>query len=329
MRAVLLDAFGDVSHFRPAEIERPRPRAGQVLVRVAASGVNPIDCKIRTLAPAFAPRLPAVLGMDLAGVVEEAGGGVTDFRPGDEVFGCVGGLGDLPGTLAEYVAADQELLAPKPANLSLRQAAALPLVGITAWEALHDKAAVRAGQHALIHGGAGGVGHVAVQLAKAAGLRVAATVSSEAKAATARDLGADEIVNYRQEQVADYVERLTGGAGFDLVLDTVGGANLDASFAAARPEGQVVSTNTRSAHDLSVLHAKALSLHVVFMLLPLITGRDRARFGRILRQVARLVQAGELRPLLDERRFTLDSAAQAHALVEQGQARGKVVVDIA
>ena len=150
-----------------------------------------------------------------------------------------------------------------------------------------------------------------------------------AKAATARDLGADEIVNYRQEQVADYVERLTGGAGFDLVLDTVGGANLDASFAAARPEGQVVSTNTRSAHDLSVLHAKALSLHVVFMLLPLITGRDRARFGRILRQVARLVQAGELRPLLDERRFTLDSAAQAHALVEQGQARGKVVVDIA
>jgi|MTBAKSStandDraft_1061840.scaffolds.fasta_scaffold00002_92 NADPH2:quinone reductase len=329
MRAVLLDAFGDVSHFRPAEIERPRPRAGQVLVRVAASGVNPIDCKIRTLAPAFAPRLPAVLGMDLAGVVEEAGGGVTDFRPGDEVFGCVGGLGDLPGTLAEYVAADQELLAPKPANLSLRQAAALPLVGITAWEALHDKAAVRAGQHALIHGGAGGVGHVAVQLAKAAGLRVAATVSSEAKAATARDLGADEIVNYRQEQVADYVERLTGGVGFDLVLDTVGGANLDASFAAARPEGQVVSTNTRSAHDLSILHAKALSLHVVFMLLPLITGRDRARFGRILRQVARLVQAGELRPLLDERRFTLDSAAQAHALVEQGQARGKVVVDIA
>lgn len=329
MRAVLLDAFGDVSHFRPAEIERPRPRAGQVLVRVAASGVNPIDCKIRTLAPAFAPRLPAVLGMDLAGVVEEAGGGVTDFRPGDEVFGCVGGLGDLPGTLAEYVAADQELLAPKPANLSLRQAAALPLVGITAWEALHDKAAVRAGQHALIHGGAGGVGHVAVQLAKAAGLRVAATVSSEAKAATARDLGADEIVNYRQEQVADYVERLTGGAGFDLVLDTVGGANLDASFAATRPEGQVVSTNTRSAHDLSILHAKALSLHVVFMLLPLITGRDRARYGRILRQVARLVQAGELRPLLDGRRFTLDSAAQAHALVEQGQARGKVVVDIA
>lgn len=329
MRALLLDAFGDVSHFRLAGIERPRPRAGQVLVRVAASGVNPIDCKIRTLAPAFAPRLPAVLGMDLAGVVEEAGAGVADFRPGDEVFGCVGGLGDLPGTLAEYVAADQELLAPKPANLSLRQAAALPLVGITAWEALHDKAAVRAGQHALIHGGAGGVGHVAVQLAKAAGLRVAATVSSEAKAAVARDLGADEIVNYRQEQVADYVERLTGGAGFDLVLDTVGGANLDASFAATRPEGQVVSTNTRSTHDLSSLHAKALSLHVVFMLLPLIAGRDRARFGRILRQVARLVQAGELRPLLDERRFTLESAAQAHALVEQGMARGKVVVDIA
>lgn len=329
MRALLLDAFGDVSHFRVAEIEKPEPGPGQVLVRVAASSVNPIDCKIRTLGPAFAPRLPAVLGMDLAGVVEEIGSGVADFRPGDEVFGCVGGLGDLPGTLAQYVAADPELLAPMPANLAPRAAAALPLVGITAWEALHDKAAVRSGQHALIHGGAGGVGHVAVQLAKAAGLRVAASVSSEAKAAIARDLGADEVVNYRQEGVAEYVDRLTGGAGFDLVFDTVGGANLDASFAAARLEGQVVSTNTRSTHDLSVLHAKSLSLHVVFMLLPLITGRERARCGRILRQLARLAEAGELRPLLDERRFTLESAAQAHALVEQGGARGKVVVDIA
>lgn len=328
MRALLLDDFGDVSGFRLAEIDRPRPAAGQVLVRVAASGVNPVDCKIRAMAPAFAPRLPAVLGMDLAGVVEEVGEGVEDFKPGDEVYGCSGGLGDLPGTLAEYVAADRRTLAPKPTGLTMREAAALPLVAITAWEALHDKARIHAGQHALIHGGTGGVGHVAVQLAKAAGLRVAATVSSADKAEVARSLGADETIDYRRERVADYVNRLTDGAGFDVVFDTVGGANLDASFAATRPEGQVVSTNTRSSHDLGILHARALSLHVVFMLLPLVTGRDRARFGRILRQTGHLVAAGRLRPLLDERTFSLETAPRAHELVEKGGAVGKVVVDI-
>lgn len=329
MRALLLDAFGDVSGFRLAEIDRPGARAGQVLVRVAASSVNPVDCKIRTMAPAFAPRLPAVLGMDLAGVVEEVGEGVEDFKPGDQVYGCSGGLGDLPGALAEYVVADQRTLAPKPANLSLREAAALPLVVITAWEALHDKARVHAGQHVLIHGGTGGVGHVAVQLAKAAGLRVAATVSSPDKADIARGLGADETVDYRREKVADYVNRLTDGAGFDVVFDTVGGSNLDASFAAARLEGQVVSTNTRSTHDLGILHARALSLHVVFMLLPLVTGQGRSRFGRILRQAAHLAEAGRLRPLLDERTFSLETAPRAHELVEKGGAVGKVVVDVA
>jgi NADPH2:quinone reductase len=328
MRAMLLEAFGDVSNFRLGDIPRPEPGPGQVLVRVAAASVNPVDVKIRRLAPAFAPALPAVLGMDFAGLVEEVGEGVADYAPGDEVYGCAGGVGQRQGALAELMPADVRFLARKPRSLTLRQAAALPLVAITAWDALHGKAGMRAGEHALIHGGAGGVGHVAVQLAKAAGLTVAATVSSLAKAGLARSLGADEIIKYTEEEPAAYVARLTGGAGFDLALDTVGGATLDASLAAVRPRGRVVSTNTRGSHDLSPLHAKALTLHVVFMLLPLVGAAAEPDYAAVLREVANLADAGRLTPLLDERAFSLARTAEAHSLVESGKAVGKVVVDV-
>jgi len=329
MRAMLLQEFGEASTFRLGDIPRPAAGPGQVLVRVAAASVNPIDVKIRRLAPAFAPRLPAVLGVDFAGLVEEVGEGVADFVPGDEVYGCAGGVGERQGTLAELVPVEARFLARAPRSLSLRQAAALPLVAITAWDALHAKAGMRPGEHALIHAGAGGVGHVAVQLARAAGVRVAATVSSPAKAEIARSLGADEVVNYREEAPPAYVARLTGGAGFDLVFDTVGGATLDASILAARPRGRIVSTNTRSSHDLSLLHAKALSLHVVFMLLPLVSAVAEPDYAAVLRQVAELADAGRLAPLLDERGFSLARTAEAHALVESGRALGKVVVDVA
>ena len=140
MKAQLLHSFGEKPDFHPADVARPEVKPGRVLVRVAATSVNPVDIKIRTMKPAFAPHLPAILGMDLAGVVEEAGVGVTGFKPGDEVFGCAGGLADMPGALAEYMTADARLLAKKPSNLTMLQAAALPLVTITAWEALFDRA---------------------------------------------------------------------------------------------------------------------------------------------------------------------------------------------
>lgn len=329
MRAMVLEQFGDVANFRLAEVPAPEVVPGRVLVRVKATSVNPVDCKIRRLAPDFAPKLPAVLGMDVAGVVEAVGKGVSEFKPGGEVYGCAGGLKSIPGALAELMLADPDCLATKPSGLSMRQAAALPLVTITAWEGLHDKAGAKAGEHVLVHGGAGGVGHVAVQLAKAAGMRVAATVSGEDKAAVARRLGADATVNYRRTPVAEYVGKLTDGAGFDLVFDTVGGANLEASFAAARQEGRVVTTNARGSHDLSQMHARALSLHAVFMLLPLITGHGRGRYGEILRAAAGLVAEGKLTPLCDPREFSLQDAPKAHALVEAGQALGKVVVSVA
>jgi NADPH2:quinone reductase len=219
--------------FRSADIPRPVPAAGQVLVRIHAAGLNPLDTKIRNGKADHARQpLPAVLGVDMAGVVEEAGDGVTTFRRGDAVYGMAGGVGGLPGTLAEFIAADADLVAHKPANLSMREAAALPLSVITAWEGLVDRANVRPGQKVLVHGGAGGIGHIAVQLARAYGAEVFATVSP-AKAEIVKGFGATPI-DYQRVSLEQYVAAHTEGRGFDIVYDTVGGATLDASLAAVK-----------------------------------------------------------------------------------------------
>jgi len=328
MRAQLLHSYGEKPDFRPADIPKPTVTPDTVLVRVAATSVNPIDLKMRKLRLAFSPALPAILGMDMAGTVEAVGDKVTGFKAGDLVYGWPGGAGNMPGCLAQYVLADPRLIAHKPVKLSFIQAAALPLVTLTAWEALEDRAHVTPGQRVLVHAGAGGVGHVAVQLAKAFGAHVAATASSPEKARIAESFGADAVINYRTESVEEYVQRLTGGAGFDVVFDTVGAKNLDASLAACRARGAVVSINTRSTHDLSPMHAKGLTLCVVFSLLPLLTGENRERCGEILAQAARLADQGKLRPLLAGPPFPLERVAQAHDFLDSGKAVGKVVVEI-
>ncbi|MEQ9575953.1 MAG: zinc-binding dehydrogenase, partial [Rhodospirillales bacterium] len=188
----------------------------------------------------ISPDLPAVLGMDFAGIVEAVGDGVTDFAPGDEVYGCAGGLADLQGALAEYMLADARLIARKPKTVSMRAAAALPLVGITAYEGL-QRANVHAGQKVLVHGGAGGVGHVAVQIAKHLGADVYATGTGDAQIAVIEGYSATAI-DFRAETVAEYVEQHTGGEGFDVIFDSVGGANLTNSFEAAALNGHVATT---------------------------------------------------------------------------------------
>src|SRR5215470_9844614 len=178
MEVYVVEELG--GNFRKTSLPIPAIGPNQVLVRIKASGVNPIDTKIRAGKAAHAKQsLPAVLGLDMAGIVEKVGPEVTGFKAGDEVYGMVGGVGGLQGTLAEYIATDAELLARKPKNLSMRQAAALPLVAITAWEGLVDRAQVSSGQRVLVQGGAGGTGHVAVQLARALGAGVHATASAK------------------------------------------------------------------------------------------------------------------------------------------------------
>ena len=327
MRALSIERAG--ASFSEIRIPRPVAGAGQALVRIVASGVNPLDTKVRAGTAAHARQpLPAILGMDLAGVVVATGAGVTRFRAGDEVYGMAGGIGGLQGTLAEFAAVDADLLASKPHNITMREAAALPLAVITAWEGLVDRAHVGAGQKVLVHGGAGGVGHVAVQLARARGAEVFATVAEE-QAGLVERYGATAI-DYRKLSVDAYVARFTGGLGFDVVFDTVGGETLDASFAAVRHyTGHVLSILGWGTHKLAPLSFRAATYSGVFTLLPMLTGAHRAHHGEILTQASRLVEAGLLLPRLDACRFNFATALQAHERVEQGKANGKVVVDVA
>jgi NADPH:quinone reductase len=324
MKAAILETYG--KPFRIVDIPVPAPGPGDVLVRIAASSVNPLDTKIHTGAAEHARHLlPAILGIDLAGTVEAVGSAVTDFRPGDEVYGMAGGVGGLQGTLAEYAAVDADLLAMKPANLSMQGAAALPSVVITAWEGLVDRMRVGEGETVLVQGGAGGVGHVAIQIARSCGAEVFATGSAHSRAII-ESLGA--IFIDRTEPVWDYVQRLTGGRGFDRVYDTVGGAALDASFQAVRRFGHVVSCLGWGTHALAPLSFKEATYSGVFILPPLLSGEGRPHHREILDQARHLVESGQLAPVLDERRFTLSTTCDAYRTIRTGAARGKLVVDI-
>jgi NADPH:quinone reductase-like Zn-dependent oxidoreductase len=325
MTAAVLDTHD--TPFRVGPVARPEPGAGQVLVRILASGVNPLDTKIHAGQAAHARHpLPAILGIDLAGIVEAVGSGVSRFRRGDEVYGMTGGVGGHQGSLAEFAAVDADLLAPKPANLTMREAASLPLIFITAWEGLIDRANVQAGQKVLIQGGAGGVGHIAVQIARARGAEVFAT-DSGANSAYIEQLGAIPI-NYREMSVEDYVAKYTDGKGFDTILDTVGGSTLDASFQAIHRFGHVVSILGWGTHSLAPLSFRAATYSGVFTLLPLLTGEGRNHHGEIMREATRLAEAGKLVPRVDQRHFTLETVGDAYQAIKDRDASGKLIVNI-
>lgn len=327
MQAVLLTSYN--APLVLSEIARPAAGPGQVLVRILASGVNPLDTKIVAGKAEHARTvLPAVPGIDMAGVVEEVGDGVAGFQPGDEVYGMTGGIAGVQGSLAQYAAVDANLLAHKPASMSMREAAALPLVFITAWEGLVERARIHAGQKVLVHGGAGGVGHIAVQIARALGADVYATGEASQRAAI-EAYGATAI-DFRTTSVEAYVAQYTDGEGFDIVYDTVGGATLDASFRAARlAGGHVVSCLGWGTHALAPLSFRAATYSGVFTLLPLISGKGRAAHGAILREAARLVEAGKVKVRLDTTEYTLESVSDAHQAIADGKANGKLVVSVA
>lgn len=332
MKAYLVHKYGDAAKFTEAEVETPKAKPGHVVVEVKATSINPVDNKILTNPElGINPDLPAILHMDVAGVVKEVGAGVTEFKEGQEVYGCAGGLqgatGKIDGALADCMLTDARLLSLKPKGLSFAEAAALPLVSITAWEGLFDRANISPDDYILVHGGTGGVGHIAIQLAKSHGAKVAATVSSNEKAEIAQRLGADEVINYREEKVEDYVQRLTGGRGFDVVFDTVGGDNLDKSLGAARISGQVVSIIGHNTHDLTPMHAKGLSLHIVFMLLPMLTGGGRDRHSFILGEIKKLVEEEKLKPLIHEQIYNFSQANEAHSMFGANKHLGKVVLE--
>lgn len=328
MKAMIVNQFGGSKVFELKMLAKPSVKPGHILINIKATSVNTVDTMIRQMGPELpiSPTAPALLGMDFAGIIEAVGEGVAGHKVGDEVYGCAGGLADLPGALAEYLVADADLVATKPKNLTMEEAAALPLVGITAYEGL-KRAGITRGQKVLVHGGSGGVGHVALQLAKHFGADVFSTGGGDKQLALIKDLGATAI-NYKTESVADYVGKYTNGEGFGLIFDSVGGANMMNSFEAAALNGQVASTVALVNLDLSTAHFKGLSLHVVFMLIPMLHKVKRKEHAKILEALASIVEAGELRPILDEKSFTLEQISDAHARLESGDAMGKVVVSV-
>jgi NADPH:quinone reductase len=331
MQAVLMTAAGGPEVLQIASLPVPEPGPHDVRVRLRAAGVNPLDTKIRKLNFMYPDRLPAVLGCDGAGVVDRVGTEVTRFGVGDEVYFFNGGLGAAPGTYAQYTLVDEACAARKPAGLSMTEAAAIPLVLITAWEALVDRLSLRQGESVLIHAGAGGVGHLAVQLARHRGARIASTISGDDKAAFVEQLGAERLIDYRR---ADFVAEALGwtdGRGVDAVLDTVGGPAFCKAFAAARLYGRVATLLSTACElaDVNRARLRNLSVHYVQMTAPSFFGDAEARRAqtRILELAAPLLADGVLRIHVSEV-LPLRDAAGAHGMLEQGHTTGKVVLAI-
>jgi NADPH2:quinone reductase len=326
MKALVLNNYGLPPELQ--EVPKPTPAAGEVLIKVKASGLNPLDLKIMAGQAAHAQtKLPAIPGIDASGIVEAVGEGVSEFSPGDEVYGMVGGVGGHPGSLAEYVVTDARGLARKPARLPFHDAAAIPLIFITAWEAIVDRANVQAGQKLLIHGGAGGVGHIAAQIARARGAEVYATVRGH-HFGQIKGYGAIPI-DFTTTPVDDYVNEWTGGEGFDVILDNVGGKTLDDSFRAVRRyTGHVVSILGWGTHSLAPLSFRGATYSGIFTLYPLLSGVGRAHHGEALRSATTLIDAGKLIPMVSPSLYNLETAMDGYREIEAGAPKGKVVVDL-
>ena len=334
MQAILMTAAGNADVLQLREIAKPElPSPHHLLVKLAAAGVNPLDTKLRAKPAYYPDKLPAILGCDGAGVVEKTGSAVTRFKPGDAVYFCNGGLGgslgDEPGCYAEYTALHEEYCAAKPANLSLAESAALPLVLLTAWESLVERANLQAGQTILIHAAAGGVGHIAVQLAHHLGAHIAATVGDEKQAGLVHGLGAEKIINYREQDFVQEILQWTDGKGADVVFDTVGEETFLRSLNAVRIGGKLVSllVTPLAAADVQLARLRNLSLCFDLMLTPQVLKLhdERVRQRKILEQGAQLVEAGQLGVLVS-RQLPLKNAAEAHRLIEAGGMTGKIVL---
>ena len=329
MKAVLMTAPGNPQVLQLQEVPAPTiQKDTELLVRLVAAGINPIDTKLRQRGTFYPDKMPAILGCDGAGVVEAVGAGVQQFQVGDEVYFCDGGLGGNTGNYAEFTVVDERCVARKPASLSFAEAAAAPLVLITAWEALYDRGRLSAGQRVLIHAGAGGVGHVAIQLAKLQGADVCTTVSSEEKADFVRLLGADCPILYKQTDFVRAALDWSQGEGVDLAFDTVGGETFSQTFPAVKLYGDIVTIlEPNAATNWKTARTRNLRISLELMLTPMLQGivAEQQAQAKILQQCARLIDEGKLKIHLGKT-FPLAEAAAAHQLLESGSITGKIAL---
>lgn len=333
MKAILMTAAGAPDVLQLADVNKPTIQSPtEILVRLRAAGINPIDTKLRSRGTFQPDRLPSILGCDGAGIVEAIGADVTKFQVGDEVYFCNGGLGSHQGNYAELTTIDEKFAAHKPKSLSFEEAAAAPLVLLTAWEALYDRGRLdaSASPHVLIHAGAGGVGHVAIQLAKLKGAKVMTTIGSEAKARFVRGLGADLAIAYKQTDFVEAAIAWTNGEGVSLAFDAVGGKLIEQTFPAVQVYGDIITILEPPA-DISWKVARTRNLRFSFelMLTPMLLGRADLQIhqANILTECAQLFDSGKLKIHVSEV-FQLADAAKAHQLLETGSMTGKLVLTI-
>ncbi len=329
MKAVVMTEPGPPEVLQLREVEDPAISSPtQIKVKLHAAGVNPIDTKLRKRGLFYGATPPAILGCDGAGEVVETGEAVSRFQPGDQVWFCHGGLGREQGNYAEFTVLEERRAEFKPAKVDMVHAAAAPLVLITAWEALYDRGRLEEGQDVLVHAGAGGVGHVAIQLAKIRGARVFTTVSSPEKAELARRLGADVVIDYTKENPAEVVDQVTEGRGLDLVFDTVGPEVFRSSIPLLAEYGTLV-TILDPGEGLVTSEARNRNLTIAFtlMLTPALKDLPEAlaHQGEILRRCGEWMTEGKLK-IEVSRTLPLAEAAEAHRIIETGHTTGKIVL---
>lgn len=314
MKAVVIDQFGSPEELKLTEIDNPKINESQVLVRIMAAGINPVDTKVRAGTSGMSKRiqLPAVLGWDMSGVVEEAGKNVTDFQPGDEVMGCIGFPG-LGNAYAEFTIADPNVLAKKPNNISFDEAAAVPLAGLTAYQAINEHLKITAGQSILIQAAAGGVGHLAVQFARLNEAFVSGTASGKNEKFL-KSLGLDQFIDYKKEKFETRVNDL------DAVLDAMGGDVLYRSIACVKRGGVVVCLPSSTKDDPKAIQIAAE--HEVKLIWPMMHTD-----GEQMKIIAGLLEQKRLRVFV-EKIYTLEQIAWAHKAIETHSTKGKIVVRV-
>ena len=326
MKAMVINSFGGPDVFEQATFPTPYAGTGEVVIKIAASSVNPVDYKIRDGRGSFlAQSHPTILHPDASGTISEIGDGVTGFGVGDRVMSFATGISGKPGALAEYMAADARMIARIPDNLSFEQAAALPLVGVTSWYNIIEAAAAGPGKSILIMGGTGGVGHIALQLAKWKGAFVAAACGSDKKCDMALELGADAVINYRTADPADFAVLAPGGKGFDVVFNTPGLPSVNQSVAAAKFGGMIADILGDFPTEPG-FQMKWLSFKSTFAGHEIVFGENPQRVGDILAELSTLAAQGVIKPLLDASTFTFTQVGAAHVHAEHGSTVGKVVL---
>jgi NADPH2:quinone reductase len=338
MQAIMIKEAGDTDVLHLSDVVKPETCAtDEVIVKVMAAGVNPVDTKLRQNGVMFADAYPAVLGCDGAGFIEQIGADVDHLQVGDMVYYCYGGLGqrsaagDSVGNYAEYAVVKAAYVASKPDSLDFDSAGAAPLVLITAWEALFDRAGLQSGQKVFVHAGSGGVGHVAIQLAKIAGCDVATTVSNDKKSEFVRGLGADKVIDYNKEDVAEALLSWTDGKGVNIAFDTVGGDAFTQLIPAMAHYSDLVSIlQVPDDVDWKALRLKNVRVSQELMLSPMLSDlkEGAAHHAAILEQCAQLIDDEQLKVHI-AKMLPLEDAAQAHQLIEAGHMQGKLVLAVA